>query len=242
MPELSLKVLENYLVAEGTLGLKLELPEAATNPPAGKKAFTYKAGQYAMLTLGEEEARAFSIASSPTRAGHLQFATRDTGSAFKKLWANLKEGDSVKVFGPLGKFIFDESKPLSCFVIGGIGITPVKSMVEYACDSKLANKIVLIYANRKTQDISFKKELDELATANPNFKVVHVLSEAPTQDAIMRNGKIDATLVKELLPDYAQYAFYSCGPPGMVGAMVAMLKEMNVPDEQVKTEHFEGYK
>ncbi len=244
MPELTLKVLENTQIAAGTLGLKLELPESASNPPVGKKPFSFKPGQYCMLDLEVDEPKAFSIANSPTRTGKLEFATRDTADAFKKKWAALKPGDSAKVFGPLGKFVFDESKPFSCFLSGGIGITPLKSMLEYACDKQLPNKLVLLYSNRTVADIPFKKELDELAASNPNLTIVHTLTGE--QDSAFsqgcRQGKIDASLVKEIIPNYSEHVFYSCGPPGMVAAMAQLLQEMGIPPEQVKTENFEGYK
>lgn len=245
MPELALKVVENRQIAAGTLGLKLELPPALAAPgvAAGTKPFSFKPGQYAMITLGGEEARAFSIANSPTRPGYLQFATRDTGSAFKKLWAMLQPGDSVKVFGPLGRFIFDETNPFSCFLSGGIGITPLKSMLEYACDKQLSNKLVLLYSNRKPEDIPYKNELDELAASNPNLKIVHTLTQAEEGGIPegCRRGNIGAQLVREILPNFSEYAFYSCGPPGMVAAMAQLVRELGVPSEQLKTENFEGY-
>lgn len=246
MVELSLKVLENSEVASGTLGLKLELPASATTPAEGKKPFSFKPGQYCMLSLGEEEARSLSIACSPTRAlsqNYLQFATRNTGSAFKKLWGELKPGDLVKISGPFGRFVLDETQPKIAFLSGGIGITPVKSMLEYACDKQLPTKLVLLYSNRKPEDIPFRSELFELAAANPNFQLVHTLTqaEASQQPWDGRRGKINEALVKETLPGFSEWLYYSCGPPAMVGAMTQLLQGMGVAQERIKTENFEGY-
>lgn len=246
MPELLLNVLENREVASGTLGLKLELPASATAPADGRKPFSFKPGQYCMLSLGEEEARAFSIACSPTRAltgNYLQFATRNTGGAFKKLWSELKPGDLVKASGPFGRFVLDETQPKMAFLSGGIGITPLKSMLEYACDKQLPNQITLVYSNRKPEDIPFKKELDELAGQNNNSKIIYALTQCDSSSlpAGCLAGKIDAQLLKQAVPDFPERVFYSCGPPEMVGAMTQLLQEMGVAQERIKTENFEGY-
>jgi ferredoxin-NADP reductase len=71
-----------------------------------------------------------SLATSPTRP-HLQYAVRVSSSWYKRAFAALQPGDDVAVFGPIGDFVLDETRP-AILVAGGIGVTPLKGMAEYA--------------------------------------------------------------------------------------------------------------
>ena len=121
MPKLTLKV----------IGVKNETPTInSVKLDLSGNSFGFKPGQYAVFQLKTTEgkllAHDFSIASSPTRLQHLQFATRfRPESEFKKAFWNLKEGDEITVIGPAGEFIYSESIENAVFLSGGIGITPL---------------------------------------------------------------------------------------------------------------------
>ncbi len=75
---------------------------------------------------------------------------------------------------------------------------------------------------------------------NRNFKVINTITQ-PDKGWKGLTGRINKETVQKEIPDYMERVFYICGPPKMVDAMVGVLKEMNVPDEQIKQEYFPGY-
>jgi len=145
-----------------------------------KKPDTFKflPVQFTFLSLLTEEGmmdtRPMSIATSPTRP-NLEYAVRLSDSFYKKAFASLKPGDNVTVQGPYGDFILDQKRP-AVLVAGGIGITPLKGMAEYAADRKLQIPMRLLYSNRAPDEIAYRPELEELAQHNPKFTVLHTLT------------------------------------------------------------------
>ena len=100
--------------------------------PAG---FTFEPTQFTFLQLETPDGvdvRPMSLATSPTRPD-LEYGVRVSDSAYKRAFAALQSGDTVTVQGPLGHYILDQSRP-AVLVAGGIGITPLKGMAEYAAD------------------------------------------------------------------------------------------------------------
>ncbi len=203
----------------------------------------YKAGQFLSVTLktGPELKRYLSISSSPTETGHIEFTKKITESDFCRELRNLRAGDAVKVEYPFGKFTLQESDKKIAFLSGGIGITPIRSICRYACDSKLETQITLIYSNRTVKDIAFREDLEAMQKNCPGLKVVHTLTEAePGFKA--RQGRINSAVIKEEIPDYTQRKFYICGPPLMVEAMKKIVsEELKLARENIITENFTGY-
>ena len=101
-----------------------------------------------------------SLATSTTRP-HLEYGVRLSESAFKRAFAALQPGDTVVVQGPLGHYLLDTSRP-AVLVAGGIGITPLKGMAEYAADRTLPIPVRLVSSNRTEEEIIFKEELQAL--------------------------------------------------------------------------------
>lgn len=96
-------------------------------------AFRFLPVQFTFLTLLTEvgpDFRPMSLATSPTRP-NLQYGVRLSDSPYKREFASLNPGDAVTVRGPFGGFVLDEERP-ALFIAGGIGITPLKGMAEYA--------------------------------------------------------------------------------------------------------------
>lgn len=234
--ETEVQILETGKQGLDVLTLKLSKPSDFQALP----------GQYVMLKLkvgASEQAKTFSIASSPM-ANYLQFATKNTGSDFKKAWAALKVGDTVKISRALGAFVLDENTKNICLLSGGIGITPLMSMLRHAVDKKLNNKITLMYGNKVPEDIPFKDELLSMEHANPNIKIVLTITrpEESKQQWQGKIGRIEKSMINEYIKDAMHTVFYICGPPGMVAAMQSTLKTMNVPEMNIKVEQFIGYK
>ena len=203
----------------------------------------YKPGQFFFVTIkkdGKELSHHFSFSSSPTEPRHIEFTKKLSDSQYSQALKTAKPGDWARIDGPYGQFIFDGEYPKIALLGGGIGITPFMSFVKNATDKMLDSKIVLFYGCRTPSDIVFRSEFEELAHKNSNFKTVFTINE-PAADWNGKVGMITADLIKQTLPDYADYIFYACGPPPMVKAMQALVESLGLPKEKLKLEYFTGY-
>jgi ferredoxin-NADP reductase len=205
-------------------------------------SFNYEAGQFLFVTLKEgkkELKKHFTLSSSPTEE-FIEFTKKLTGHEFSNMLDALQVGDCVKIDAPYGKFVLDEKQNKICMLSGGIGITPLRSMCRYATDLHLKVSIVLLYGNETYGDIAFRQELEQMEEENENLKIVHVINKPPSNwDGY--TGYINAEVIKKEIPDYKQRVFYACGPPGMVKAMMNLLHDLDVHNEQIKIENFAGY-
>lgn len=210
--------------------------------------FVFKAGQHADFTLenppltdAEGNVRAFSIASSPN-AKELLIATRMRDTAFKNSLKTIPLGTNITVSDPMGNFTLhkDASKP-AVFVGGGIGITPMRSIIAWATEEKLPHKITLLYSNRTPSLTAFLGELEAMAKENPNFTFVPTITEAADAGWNYEQGMIDAAFVKKHVPDPANSIFYVAGPPAMVTGIIGMLPKAGANEDNIRTEEFGGY-
>ena len=204
----------------------------------------FKAGQFMKVILGEtkELERYLSISNSPTEKGFIEFTKKISESAFSKRLCVLMPDDTVKVQLPFGKFTLEGNESAKiAFLSGGIGITPIRSMAQYAADTNLGTDMVLIYSNRSIKDIAFREDFNQMQKKYTKLKVAHVLCE--TEPGFKCSlGYINAQVVKNEIPDYLIRKFYLCGPPLMVEAMKKILtEELALPKEQITTENFVGY-
>jgi ferredoxin-NADP reductase len=208
---------------------------------------SFRAGQFFQVTLpvnGVEQSKYFSFSNAPTEQDYIEFTKKMTGSEFSKALESLKIGDRVKVKMPLGSFVLDEAASKQAFLSGGIGITPIRSMLKDAFDRHLAFNAVLFYSNRSPEDIIFKEELETMAKDHKNLRVVLSLdtTEACPVGWKGKCGFISAAMIQEELPDYAERIFYVCGPPVMVKSLVSLLEDqLKIPAAKIKRENFAGY-
>lgn len=206
------------------------------------QGFHHLAGQYIFITLGdgpEKITKHFTISSSPTE-DFLEITKRLTGHPFANGLASLVTGDKVSMMGPYGDFTFQGEYDKVGMLSGGIGITPLRSMIKYSIDKKLNANITLLYSNSLESDIAFKDELETIQRENPNVKVIETVTR-PGPDWKGVSGRINSEMVKKFIPDYLEHIFYTSGPQKMVDAMVSLIRELDVPEEQIKQEYFPGY-
>lgn len=204
--------------------------------------FDFRASAVAWLFLDTregEEVRPMSLASSPTR-DYLEFAVRLSEGPYKRAFAALRPGDTVRLAGPFGHFYLQEDRP-AIMLAGGIGITPLKSMIEYATDAALPTDITLLYSNRSPQEIVFQKDLHILSAANPHLKIIYTISRVAAPDWQGRQGRIDGQLIADAAAHQPAAVFYVCGTPAMVTDLLHLLWLLRVPPEQVRRERFIGY-
>lgn len=206
----------------------------------------FQAGQFMFVTLksaGKELSHPLSISNSPTEKGFVEFTKKLSESEFSDYLRKLKVSDSCRLKLPFGQFTLKPEFKKIIFIAGGIGITPIRSMIKFAGDNRLDLKMKLLYSNHRPEDIVFKDDFVKMEAENPNLWVVHTITcpeEIPEWQG--RRGYVNENLIKEIVPDYLDYVFYLCGPPRMTEAMVSMLKErLCVPPEKIVIEKFSGY-
>lgn len=205
----------------------------------------YKAGQYLSLTLrigGRGAAKIFSISSSPTEKGHIDFTKKLTGSDFSKALNALKPGDEVSLRMPMGHFTLKDEYQKIAFLSGGIGITPIRSILKYATDTNLAKDFILLYSSRSLEYLIFKDDFDRMIRSNKRLRVIYTITGDEGDTCGFESGCINAEMIKDKISDYHERTFFICGPPGMVRAMhKVLLEELNVDEKQIVTEDFTGY-
>jgi ferredoxin-NADP reductase len=123
---------------------------------------------------------------------------------------------------------------------GGIGITPLRSIIKYINDKMIDTDIVLLYSNRHEDDIAFEQEFDEIMAKNQKFNIINTITN-PGSSWTGLTGRISADMIKKHVPNYLNRVFYISGPTKMVDSMVALLKELSLPEEKIKKELFTGY-
>lgn len=211
--------------------------------PKQGDVFNFSPGQFAMVALYDENGavwkqRPFSICSPPTSKNHLQFAIKIFGEFTHKI-ASLEEGDKLGVAGPYGFFIFDETKMKNVvFLAGGIGITPFVSMIRYASEKNLTNKILLFCSIKTKDDIVCLEELESFSRQNKNFRVVFTLTSDIPNNWLYEKGRIDEEMLKKYCPSFADKYFFLCGPSGFMTAMKEYLIKNGVQENLIITENF----
>ncbi len=181
-----------------------------------------------------------SFSSSPAR-DYIEFTKRITDSSFSQKLKELKEGSEVTFRLPFGKCVLEDEHKKVAFISGGIGITPVISMLEHNVEFDSGRDFVLFYSNRTENEIAFKDNLDIWRNKSKNIKVIYSLTESSSDCKDFCTGRITADLIKEKLPDLKDRFFFVFGPPKMVEAMQTILSVLNIEDSRIKVESFIGY-
>ncbi len=211
-----------------------------------RKGIDFRPGQFLQLYLnwkGEEIDHYFSFSSSPTEKGYLEFTKKLSESEYCQALLSLRPGARVRMKLPLGQFIFDGQSPRAAFLSGGIGITPIRSICRYLTDTGSSSRARVIYSARSCADFVFLDDFREMEARNPNLSVsLTVTEKKPLKGWTVRRGRICSEVIREEIPDFADWVFYVCGPPKMVEAIVSMLRnDLKLPPEQVISENFKGY-
>lgn len=205
--------------------------------------FDYKAGQYIVVTLdinGKSVSKPFSLSSSPTEKDHLEFTKKLTGHEFSNALDSMKAGHAFDINGPFGKMTYEGQYGKIALLSGGIGVTPMRSICRYCTDMAVDTDVVLICSDRSEKDMVFWKELTEMIRHNPHLRVFQTLTRASESWTGCRE-RINESLIRKELPDYATREFYVCGPPSMVESLMEVLHSLGVPDVMIKKESLIGY-
>lgn len=225
-----------------------ETPEVKTFRLAAEHGvalpFTFFPGQFLTLTAnidGKPVKRSYTIASTPTQLHYCAITVKreESGLVSRFLHDQVKEGDVIEVAAANGKFTFTGAEAKSIVLVaGGVGITPMMSVIRYLTDVGWREEIFLLYCCRTTRDFIFRQELEQLQERHPNLHVFATMTRAAGTVWMGLKGRFTAEIIGHLVPEIATRHVHVCGPSPMMSAVLDMLKALKVPEELVKTEAF----
>jgi predicted ferric reductase len=214
-----------------------------TLAPEDGHPFRFLPGQFQFLRLHDSgvapEEHPFTIASSAARQDRISLTIKESGD-FTAGIGRVRPGDRASVHGPFGRFshaLHADERDL-VFVAGGIGITPLLSMLRSMRDSAEPRRVLLVYACRQAADLLFTPELEAMAIARrPQLTVVPVLSK-PLGSWSGETGLLDAGRLARLCGGIEHKAFYLCGPPPMMAGLILGLRRLGVSPRRIHADHF----
>ena len=203
-------------------------------------------GQFLQLIFDEENRedsdlnKFLSFSSAPGKE-YFEVTKRISGSEFSEALAKLKIGDKLLVKAPMGNCVFKDEYAKIGFLVGGIGITPAISILEYITSKNLGTDVCLLYSNKTEEDIAFKAQIDNWSQQNPNIKPVYALTNCEPKDKNCFFGRIDEQFLINNVSDPKQRVFFIFGPPDMVAEMKNSCLKTGCIEDMVMAENFIGY-
>jgi ferredoxin-NADP reductase len=211
----------------------------------GPIPFSYLPGQFLTLMLpieGNPTKRSYTISSSPAQGYYCEISVKreDQGLGSRYLHDVLKEGDTLDVRGPSGKFTFTGRESDSIVLIGGgVGITPLMSVTRALADMGWGGEIYLVVGASDPEHFLFGAEIERLKERNPNLHVFVAMSALKEDLSGFHRGRITKDLLLQWVPDIAvRQRIHLCASPRMMDAVKQMLADLGVPSERVNTESF----
>ncbi|MBE9007710.1 ferric reductase-like transmembrane domain-containing protein [Fortiea sp. LEGE XX443] len=211
--------------------------------PRGHAGIHFQPGQFAWLTLEISPFRMrehpFSFASSAEHLDRIEFGIKATGD-FTNTIKDVKPGTKAFIDGPYGVFTTDryENTAGFVFIAGGIGITPIMSMLVTLAERKDERRLLLIYANKTWEDVTYREEIEELKD-KLDLTVIHVIKEPP-EDWSGESGYVDKERLKRYIPKRpATRNYFICAVPKMMDQVEKALHELEVPVTNIHMEHFD---
>ncbi|WP_439135189.1 NADH:ubiquinone reductase (Na(+)-transporting) subunit F [Pseudomaricurvus sp.] len=205
--------------------------------------------------VDEPVIRAYSMANYPEEKGVVKFniriATPPPGSKgippgqMSSYVFNMKPGDTITVYGPFGEFFAKDTENEMVFVGGGAGMAPMRSHIfDQLKRLNSKRKISFWYGARSLKELFYQDEYDKLAEENDNFDWHVAMSDPQPEDnwegltGFIHNVLYDEYLKDHPAPEDCEY--YMCGPPMMNAAVIKMLKDLGVEDDNILLDDFGG--
>ncbi len=211
-----------------------------TLEPVGHEGMAFTAGQFAWLTLGSTpfsiDAHPFSFVGSAVDRRRTSFTIKKLGDFTATIDA-VKPGTTAFLEGPYGLFTFPDGATAAVFIAGGVGITPMMSMLRTMRDTGDRRPVQLVYAVKTWEDATFREELAELEGAL-NLTATIVV-EKPHEGWEGEAGYLTpALLARRVPPDEPGTAWLVCGPEPMMDVVEPWLQRHGVPLRRINSERF----
>jgi predicted ferric reductase len=174
--------------------------------------------------------------SAAVMDGRVEMSIRNLGD-FTTAIQKVPVGRRVYLDGPYGAFTIGAPADMHVLIAGGIGVTPMMSMIRTLADRRDTRPVILLYGSKDWESITFREELEALR-ARLDLTVVHVLAD-PSPGWTGEEGFITADVFRRHLPPpYADHEYFICGPNVMMDAIEKALGEMNVPLSKYHSERY----
>ncbi len=209
--------------------------------PEGHEGLRFHPGQFAWIKVAVSpysvEEHPFSFSGSAEVPKRLEFGIKKLGDWTAKV-GEIPKGAKAYVDGPHGSFSIDRyPAPGYVFIAGGVGITPIMSMLKTMVDRRDPRPVLLIYGAKRLEATTYFEALEAMKE-QLNFKVVYVLEEPP-EEWDGETGFITAELLRRHLPkEKLERIFFVCGPDVMMDAVQKALLEVGVAPEAIQMERF----
>jgi len=208
------------------------------------EGFSFEAGQFVPLRVrvnGGEYVRCYSISSAPQSTGYLEISVKRLGLISNALHATARPGAILSIKAPNGKFRYPagDDRPI-VLLAGGVGITPLMSMVRHAVQVEPSRPVTLFYSAQDERSLAFRDDLAVLGRRHPQLRVIYTLTRQTAPGPAFYPGRIDAALLQAAIPDIAHALSFICGPQPMIAAMREHLMQLGVPLAQIRYEAFEA--
>jgi propane monooxygenase reductase component len=218
--------------------LELEVHEPAD--------FSFLPGQYVDLWVpGSEAKRSFSMANVPGDGRIELIIKRYPGGRFSSLLdGGLTEGEELRFTGPYGAFHLRAGDQPLLMVAGGSGMAPILSLLRQMSNKGTERMVRFFYGARAQHDLFYIDLIEELGAGIPDFGFVPVLSDANPEDRWEGALPLGLGFVHEIVDQYLRSGemqvpqVYMCGPPPMIDAMIELLPEHGVDEQQIFHDKF----
>ncbi len=197
-------------------------------------SFEYRPGQFMMFSIPGTGEAPFSISSTPSRPGLLEFCIRKTGRLTEALF-RLKENDEIGIRGPYGNgFPIIKMNGYHLFIImGGLGAAPLRSLLLYTLDNReLFGRLHLLYGAKRPKDMLFRTEFFEFI-GREDIECLLTVDKDDTGKWPCYKGFVTSLFqrIEDIEPDNT-YACV-CGPPVMYESVLNELVKLNIPKHQI---------
>ncbi len=206
----------------------------------GGQEFRFLPGQwmdcYAEID-GEVGIAGYSMTSSPTTTDTIDLAVKLVGEnpVTHYIHDRARVGDVLHIEVG-GDFYYKHDMGDSLTLIaGGIGITPLMSIVKYVNDAAPEVRLTLVYSAKAPSELLFHDDLNEIASKNENIRCLFTVTQPTSEPWDSRVGRIDADMLEKADIDL-NALFFICGPPSMVADTVLMVEGLGVPASRIMYE------
>ena len=212
--------------------------------PENHAGLKFMPGQFAWLTAWKspfaDAEHPFSISSSASQTDRIAFTIKELGD-FTRTIKQMQPGQKVYLDGPYGSFSVDRHShaPQFAFIAGGVGITPIMSMLRTLADCGDQRPLLLLYANLDWDSIIFREEL-EILKEQLKLTLVYVLAK-PSEGWKGETGYVTQAMLDHYMPKEKErnsIEVFVCGPPPMIDSVELALTRIGVPFGDYHSERF----